>query len=136
MVWMPSFSNFLAKVRADTLEVLDGIVDGGHRGTSFRGRLLCRGRCSSSARGQNYIPKRRTRFAPKFAFYVIASGSLYRDHVVVDRLAAADVADLNVAAALGAHQIGRLFGVLITDITAGMTVMNWVSFFFMARARR
>ena len=65
------------KGRADTLEVLDGIVDGGHRGTSFRGRLLCRGRCSSSARGASGTPpptgqiiyqKRRTRFAPKFAF--------------------------------------------------------------------
>ena len=46
------------KGRADTLEVLDGIVDGGHRGTSFRVKLLCRGRCSSSARGANYIPKK------------------------------------------------------------------------------
>ena len=65
-------------------------------------------------RGKLYTKKGELGTSPNSPFYVIASGSLYRDHVVVDRLAAADVADLNVAAALGAHQIGRLFGVLIT----------------------
>ena len=66
------------------------------------------------------IPKKANSEHPQIRlFNVITSELLHRDHVVVHGLAAADVADLDTAAALGAHQIGRLFGVLVADVAAG-----------------
>ena len=39
-------------------------------------------------------------------------GLLHADHIIVDRLAAADVADLNVVGALGLDDLGHLLGIL------------------------
>ena len=47
------------------------------------------------------------------------SSLLHADHIVVDRLTAADVADLNVVGAFCLDDLGHLLGILVGDIAAG-----------------
>ena len=73
-----------------------------------------------------------------FAVIQIRAGEclLHADHIVVNRLAAADVAYFHMVGALCLDDFSNLFGVLVAQSQPEMMVTKLESFLHMPRARR